>query len=54
MEIKIIHGYIIAGNQFIAIAINVDDSKDVHYFDIDPEVNNNAFIRAIGWAYPGI
>jgi len=46
--------YEIRGNQHIAIAINVNDPKDAHYFTIDPEVNNDAFIRACGWAYPGI
>lgn len=43
--------YEIRGNQHIAIAINVNDPKDVHWFDIDPDVNNDAFIRACGWAY---
>lgn len=47
------HGYFISGNQYLAIAISVTDPTDVHYFDIDPEVNNDAFVRAMGWAYPG-
>lgn len=43
--------YEIYGNMYIAIAVNVNNPKDSHYFDIDPEVNNNAFVRACGWAY---
>lgn len=46
-----VEDYEIYGNQFVAIAVNVNNPKDSHYFDIDPEVNNNAFIRACGWAY---
>ena len=46
-----VEDYEIRGNKFIAIAINVNNPEDVHYFDIDPDVNNNAFIRACGWAY---
>jgi hypothetical protein len=45
------HGYHIAGNKYFAIAINVNDPSDVNWFDIDPDVNNDAFIRAQGWAY---
>lgn len=48
---KRVADYEIRGNQFIAIAINVNDPKDAHYFTIDPDVNNNAFVRACGWAY---
>jgi hypothetical protein len=44
-------GYIVTGNQYLAIAINVDNPQDVQIFAIDPEVNNDAFIRACGWAY---
>jgi hypothetical protein len=43
--------YEIRGNQYVAIAVNVNDAKDSHYFTIDPEVNNDAFVRACGWAY---
>ena len=43
--------YEISGNQFIAIAINKTNPKDSHWFEIDPDVNNDAFIRACGWAY---
>lgn len=48
---KIVGKYEIHGNQYVAIAVNRDDPKDSHYFDIDPEVNNDAFVRACGWAY---
>ena len=51
METITYHGYYIAGNKYLAIAINVNDPTDVHYFDIDPDVNNNAYIRAQGWAF---
>lgn len=44
-------GYRIIGNQQAAIAIDIVDSTNTQYFDIDPEVNNDAFIRACGWAY---
>ena len=53
METITIHGYHIAGGKHIAIAINVDDPTDAHYFTIDSDVNDNAYVRAIGWAYPG-
>lgn len=46
-----VENYEIRGNQYIAIAISANDPKDAHYFDIDPDCNNNAFIRACGWAY---
>ena len=51
MQTAIYHGYYIAGNKYIAIAIDVDDPTDAHHFTIDPDVNNNAYIRAQGWAF---
>ena len=45
------HGYQIVGNEDYAFAINESDPEDIHHFDRDPEVNNDAFIRACGWAY---
>jgi hypothetical protein len=48
---KIVESYEIYGNQYVAIAVNREDATDSHYFTIDPEVNNDAFIRACGWAY---
>jgi hypothetical protein len=47
----VVGDYEIRGNQYVAIAINVKNPNDSHCFDIDPDVNNNAFIRACGWAY---
>ena len=44
-------GYYISGNRYLAIAINVKNPKDAHHFSIDPDVNNDAFIRACGWAF---
>ena len=51
METTLYCGYYIAGNQHMAIAINAEDPTDVHYFTIDPDVNNDAYVRAQGWAY---
>ncbi len=50
---KVWYDYYIVGNQHGAIAINVNDPTDVQWFTIDPDVNNDAFTRACGWAYPG-
>ena len=36
------------------MAININYPLDSHYFTIDPEVNNNAFIRACSWVFEGI
>lgn len=43
--------YAVCGNQHVAIAINVNNPADSHYFTIDPDVNNDAFVRACGWAH---
>lgn len=51
LRTTVVERYEIVGNQFLAIAVNMDKPEDVHYFDIDPEVNNDAFVRACGWAY---
>lgn len=51
MERTIVGDYEICGNKYVAIAINIKKPQDAHYFDIDPEVNNDAFVRACGWAY---
>ncbi len=53
METCIYQGYHIAGNINLAIAISVTDPSDCHWFDRDPDVNNNAYIRAKGWAWAG-
>jgi len=48
MNFRTVSDYEIAGNQYIAIAINIYYPKDFHYFDIDSDINNDAFIRACG------
>ncbi len=53
LRCKTVNGYFVIGNQHLAAAFNVDDSADAHHFGIDPDVNNDAFIRAIGWTFPG-
>lgn len=45
--------WFVVGNEEYAFAINMRDQSDVHYFRRDPDVNNDAFIRACGWCYPG-
>lgn len=57
MDLEIRHGYQFAGNYWVAIAINIKDPKDSHYFtnqtmEVDG-IEQGAFTRAIGWAYPG-
>lgn len=47
------HGWYIVGHQDYAFAVNMENNKDIHYFDRDPNVNDDAFIRACGWAFPG-
>jgi hypothetical protein len=42
--------YEIHGNQYVAIAVHIKDPSDAHYFTIDPDVNNNAYIRACNFA----
>lgn len=46
-----VEDYEIYGNQHVAIAVNVNNPRDSHYFTLDPGVNNDAFVRACGWAY---
>lgn len=53
MNACLYYGYYIVGNEKVAIAINENDPDDSHTFTRDPGVNNNAYIRAMGWAYPG-
>ena len=45
------HGYFIVGNEEYAFAVSLTNKKDIHHFHRDPDVNNDAFIRACGWAY---
>lgn len=46
--------WFVVGNEEYAFAINMRDQNDVQYFTRDPDVNNDAFIRACGWCFPGI
>lgn len=54
IQTKVVGDYLVTGNKHIAIAVAIDCEADSHHFTIDPEVNNDAFIRACGWASPGI
>jgi len=42
--------YNIVGNKNYAFACHLIGPPD-HYFTRDPEVNDDAFVRACGWAY---
>lgn len=53
MNNTIYHSYHVAGNENVAIAISEADPDDAHYFTRDPDVNDNAYVRALIWAYPG-
>jgi hypothetical protein len=55
MDIESCHGYHFAGNYHIAIAINIKDPSDAHYFTkVEADgFEQGALTRAIGWAYPG-
>jgi hypothetical protein len=48
---KLVSIFHVVGNKNYAFALNITDSKDHHYFTRDPDVNDDAFIRACGWAY---
>jgi hypothetical protein len=47
----LVAAYHIIGNKNYAFALNRTNAKDHHYFTRDPDVNDDAFIRACGWAY---
>ena len=53
IEEKRVGDYEIRGNQFVAIAINVNNASDSYVFDIDPfdidPKDRNAFIKACIW-----
>jgi hypothetical protein len=57
MDIESCHGYHFAGNYWVAIAINIKDPSDAHYFTNQTAsadgFEQGALTRAIGWAYPG-
>lgn len=35
---KVVGEYLIYGNKFLSIAINVSNPSDANYFDIDPKI----------------
>ena len=41
-------GWSIVGNEDYAFAVYQDE---IHHFTRDVDVNNDAFVRALGWAY---
>ncbi len=58
MRNQTVNGYYVAGNDYLAIAINVYDAKDAHYFTPHTvetaSFEMTAFDRAIAWTSPGI
>jgi hypothetical protein len=59
MKTETVNGYEIAGNEFLAIAINVENPKDAHYFTPGeqpfPSIPGlDAFERAVVWTSPGL
>lgn len=44
------YGWFVIGNEDYAFA---SKDNEIHHFTRDPDVNNDAFIRACGWCYPG-
>lgn len=57
MKYQHVNGYYVAGNEFVAIAINDGDPEDAHYFTPHIEavdgIDLGAFDRAIAWTSPG-
>ena len=58
LQTRVCYDYIVTGNDYIAIAVNIDNPKDAHYFtphtkEID-DIEMTAFDRAVGWCFPGI
>ncbi len=49
------HGWTIVGNEDYAFASSPPHHNElpeqIHHFTRDPDVNDDAFIRAMGWAY---
>ncbi len=62
MQTETVNGYRIAGNYHIAIAINVDDPTDAHYFEPQEKIkwgadfipDMGAYDCALVWTSPGI
>jgi hypothetical protein len=55
MKIHTVNGYHLAGNDFLTLAINMDDPQDAHWFrpSNDPGLELTAWERAIVWTSPG-
>jgi hypothetical protein len=55
LKTTIYHGYHIAGNDHLAIAINVSNPEDVHWFTPQTmekdDIEQDAYTRAKVWAY---
>ncbi len=57
IETTYVDGYVITGNHYVAIAINMTNPSDAHYFyltdcvEVTKGVHQSAFITAQGWAY---
>lgn len=58
IKIEFHNGYIVVGNDCVAIAVNVADKTDSHYFGSLTEDKNGidmtAFDNAVSWTSPGI
>lgn len=44
-------GWVIVGNEDYAFAHDPEETNNIHHFTRDPDVNDDAFVRACGWAY---
>jgi hypothetical protein len=54
MNTRVVNGYEVAGNEFLAITISLDNPEDVHWFTRDLDCHDDAFKRAVAWAGPGL
>ncbi len=58
MKTETVNGYHVAGNEHLAIAINVTDPTDAHHFtprnEGDDLTDMNAWDCAIAWTAPGL
>ena len=54
MKTTLVNDYHVAGNEFIAIAININDPKDAHYFTPCKVGLNHAYEQAMVWTSLGI
>lgn len=52
-----VNGYLVVGNAHVAIAVNIEDDTDSHYFTpsvVTETFTLGAFDAAIAWTSPGI